>query len=215
MRRRNSSSLVMLVIAAILVACSASDVPVGPRIAPSAPRPLLSKIKATDSMMVITDVTYSDTASTIAWLAPVRADTSVSAVIGPDGGELRIDALGASITVPKYALSANTTITMTVLHGPVVAYDFQPHGIVFARPVSIRQSLAGTAAEADPSILGVLHGAYFDRGFDSSFVDVAHTRMKVRERELGYLDPFRKRINFFVGHFSGYIVAMGRSGEMR
>jgi hypothetical protein len=215
MRRHNLSSLVMLGAAAAIAACSTGEIPVIPRIVPRSPTPLMARIKATDSLMVVTQTTFSDTASTLARLAPLAADTSVTAVIGPDGGELRIDALGAAIVFPKHALSANTTITMTALHGAAVAYDFQPHGLVFGAPVSIQQNLSTTIAGADPLVLDGAHGAYFDAMLDSSYVDAARTKVKVKETQLGYPDISKKNIKFSIGHFSGYIIAMGRKDEMQ
>src|SRR5205085_22044 len=61
-----------------------------------------------------------------------------------------------------------SAITMTARAGYLVAYDFAPHGIIFARPLVFTQRLSGTNATLlsapflklayyqDPSLLGEL-----------------------------------------------------------
>ena len=51
-----------------------------------------------------------------------------------------------TVTVPRGALAQTTTITMTARAGTVVAYDFAPHGITFAKPLVFQQQLRGTNA---------------------------------------------------------------------
>ena len=77
---------------------------------------------------------------------PLAAPITVSKVIGADGGTLSIPEAGVTVTVPRGALAQTTTITMTARAGSLVAYDFAPHGITFAKPLVFSQQLRGTNA---------------------------------------------------------------------
>ena len=70
---------------------------------------------------------------------PLAAPITVTKAIGPEGGTLAIPQAGVTVTVPRGALTATTTITMTARAGSLVAYDFAPHGVVFARPLVFSQ----------------------------------------------------------------------------
>jgi hypothetical protein len=86
-----------------------------------------------------------------------------------------------------------------------VAYKFQPHGLVFQRPVTLRQSLSGVSGY---SYRDVITGAYF-----------ATDRLVLNEDGLAQITElipaqtnlYAKTVTFQIEHFSGYIVASGRS----
>jgi hypothetical protein len=67
---------------------------------------------------------------------------TTSGVIGEDGGSLTIPDADFAITFPAGALSENTTITIIAKNGPYVSYDMQPHGLQFAKAVTVTQGLA-------------------------------------------------------------------------
>lgn len=209
-------SLIALGVVAIgIVACVDTSTAPTTKFAPSAKTPEFTRIRATDSLMNVTDITYSDTGLVLKRLTPLDSDLSASAVIGPQGGSIKINAAGGKIEIPAGALSAPTTITMTALAGPNVAYEFQPHGTVFAQPVKIQQDLKVTWASVYPSLLQTAHGAYYDSSLDSTFVDSTKLLMKVKEHELGYPDISASQIKFYIGHFSGYVVLCGRGDNGR
>src|SRR3982751_4734971 len=109
-----------------------------------------------------TDILYSDTAIVLQRTAPLSADLTESATVGPKGGEIAIAAAGVKVAIPAGALTASTLITMTALKGTHVAYDFQPHGLIFLKPVKVQQEIIGTGATGIAALLNGMHGVYFE-----------------------------------------------------
>lgn len=200
-----------------LAACVDTATNPSAKLAPPPHSPEFARIRATDSLMRVTDIVFSDTALVLRRLVPLDSNISLSAVIGPDGGSIKISAAGGKIDIPAGALSEPTTITMTALAGSDVAYEFQPHGLVFAQPVKVQQDLRSTWASVYPQLLGMAHGGYYDRSLDSSYVDPGKLFVILKEHELGYLETNATQLKFYIGHFSGYVVTCGRSdgGDMR
>ena len=168
-----------------------------------------AKIKATDSLMVVTDISYSDTALVLKRLVPLDADLTASATIGTGGGTIEIKGTGGKIDIPAGALSAPTLITMRARAGYDVAYEFEPH-LTFAKPVKIQQTIKGTWAEKYPQLLKGMHGSYYGQGsLAEAYIDPAHFFAKVTENQIGYFEANASQIKFFVDHFSGYMVSCG------
>lgn len=176
-------------------------------------QPSHARIKATDSLMRITEVTFSDTALVLKRLVPLSGDLSVTAVIGAQGGSIKIDAAGGKIEIPAGALAAATTITMTAKAGADVAYEFHPHGLVFSAPVKVQQDLRYTAASTDATLLRMAHGGYYDGARDASYLDAAKSLVLLKEHQLGYVESNATQLKFYIGHFSGYVVTCGRGGS--
>jgi len=84
----------------------------------------------------------------------------VSATIGYDGGTLAIPGSDFSITFPRGALSAPTTISITSDGSSYVSYDMKPHGLVFHKPVIVTQRLQNTSVYGTPGALNAAC-AYF------------------------------------------------------
>lgn len=203
------SLLASLLVAGSAFACTES--PTTTRLSPYAPSPTFARIRATDSLMFMTDVTYSDTSLVLKRLTPLAADISQSLVIGSKGGSIKISEAGGTIDIPPGALAQETLITMTAVAGWNVAYEFKPHGLVFAAPVKIQQTIAGTYAEKFPLLLKGMHGSYYGQAsLDSAFVDPGKFFAKVAENQIGYLATNHALIKFYVDHFSGYLVSCGR-----
>ena len=99
----------------------------------------------------------------IKW-APTHANQtrSVSAVIGYNGGSLAIGGSDFTITFPKGALTTSTWITITSDASGFVSYDMKPHGLTFAKPVIVTQSLKNTAVYKTPVALNAAC-AYFSK----------------------------------------------------
>jgi hypothetical protein len=202
--------LAMSLVAAGALACSES--PTTTRFSPQAANPTLARIKATDSLMFVTETSFSDTALVLKRFKSLEADVSASAVIGPKGGSIKIDATGGKIDIPPGALAEETLITMTAKAGLNVAYEFQPHGLTFLAPVKIQQTIAGTWAAEYPKLLKGMHGSYYDQvSLDSAWVDKNGYFAHVKEHQIGYLESNASQIKFYIGHFSGYLVSCGYS----
>ncbi len=135
---------------------------------------------------------------------PLSETVSASAVIGPRGGKIQIKGAGIRVDFPRGAVSAPTLIKVTALRGDNVAYMFEPHGLVFSAPVTISQSLHGTAAWKT-SLADELQGSYFER----LLVDPSETFARSLEKRLGKLKDSRSRLEFSIEHFSGYMVSTG------
>ena len=131
-----------------------------------------------------------------------------SGIISPKGGRLDIESAGLTVDFSRGAVSAPTRITVTALSGRNVAYQFEPHGIVFRAPVTVRQSLRHTTAWKNPALAAQLQGSYFDR----LLVDPTEVFARSLERRPGKLKNSSKILEFSIEHFSGYIVSTGKSG---
>ena len=127
-----------------------------------------------------------DTVVTLSRAVLLTTDVSQSAIIGPEGGTLEIAASG----------------------GWNVAYEFAPHGITFAVPVMVEQSLgnllAGGGARA-------LQAGYYQDDLGAVLVDTRQSLARVTELRQVLLDrPTDPRVaRFFISHFSGYIMSSG------
>ena len=99
----------------------------------------------------------------IKW-APTHANQTrtVSASIGYNGGTLSMPGSDFTINFPKGALSTSTWITITSDASGYVSYDMKPHGLRFAKPVIVTQSLKNTAVYKTPVALNAAC-AYFSK----------------------------------------------------
>ncbi|HEX2190163.1 MAG TPA: hypothetical protein VHG51_14745 [Longimicrobiaceae bacterium] len=144
---------------------------------------------------------------------PLAQDISVTAAIGKNGGTIEIPEAGIKVIFPKNALTppkANQTydITVTALKGDEVAYIFQPHGLTFREPVIIMQDYKDTPAYKNPSMLSAMEGAYFPA---LSALDLVAATARVSEFRPTNVDVTGGKVRFTINHFSGYLIASGRS----
>lgn len=134
---------------------------------------------------------------------PLAEDIVVSRVIGATGGVVEVPEAGLSLHVPAGALSQPTEISVRAHAGSLVAYSFEPHGTQFAEVLSARQSLAGTsAADRDVQVAG--------RGYfaDAQNVQWNGNLASVTELSLVREDVGAGSIEFYLNHFSGYLIAI-------
>lgn len=178
----------------------------GDRLTAPASRPLVARSDAppTSSTTVLLPVIKRTT--------PLAQDIVVSQTIGPAGGVIDIPAAGLHVVFPAGALSQTTTITATAYAGQYVSYGFAPHGITFSVPVIVRQALAGTSGTVDLS--SPLVGGYLLNGpsdieedGEAEISEVLPAATTVTSSG-GLLDPYTQ---FPIHHFSGYIIATGRT----
>ena len=188
---------------ALLSACSSE-----PTSAPAAPIAAPTSAPNADLLGSVTGL-VDKTVSFVAGVqrnVPLATPITVTKTIGSAGGTLSILAAGVTVTVPSGALSTPTVITMTARAGSLVAYDFAPHGITFAKPLVFTQKLAGTNASllsvpflklgyySDPRLLGQLGGL-------------------VSELISGSVNLVSWTFTSNITHFSGYMLSCGRGGE--
>lgn len=194
---------VALALVTVSVASCSIDQPTAPlpRVVPTAESPspdLLGGVTGLLTSLVSVDGLQRTT--------PLAAPITVTKTIGSAGGTLTIPQAGVTVTVPKGALARSTVITMTARAGTLIAYDFAPHGITFAKPLVFTQQLRGTNA----SILTApfLKLAYYK---DASLL----TKVGGLVSELlgGVVNLTSWTFTAHIQHFSGYMVTCGRGGE--
>jgi hypothetical protein len=147
--------------------------------------------------------------------APLAASVSRTRVIGRKGGKIKLEDAGFVLVIPKGALTGKTRITVTAPAGDAVAFTFEPHGLRFRKPATIRLSARGTTAE---SVVRGLSGADDDheqgdgRPGLSAFLGVyfvGDTAGGVDPIELLETTLHKDKILIEIWHFSGYAVAGG------
>jgi hypothetical protein len=139
---------------------------------------------------------------------PVAAMTRSFTITKSSGGRIEIPETGLRIDVPPAAIATNSlVITVNVLPGKAVAYDFQPHGTKFLKPLAFRQSLRGTSWDHS-GFKGTLNGGYFK--------DTRQLNLLSGLAILDELFPVEIKTHearFNINHFSGYMVSGGRKGS--
>jgi ZU5 domain len=134
---------------------------------------------------------------------PLAAPITVVKSIGVDGGTLSIPEAGVTVTVPRGALAATTTITMTARAGSLVAYDFAPHGVTFAKPLVFSQQLRGTNAT-------LLSAPLLRLGYYADASLLTKTGALVSDLLGGVVNTVTWTFTSSIPHFSGWVVTCGR-----
>ena len=186
----------MVAVAAFAVAC-ATDGPTTPVLDAGHTGPVRAVLSNTSIKV-----------TTLQRATPLASPISVSKTIGPLGGVIAIPAAGLSVTFPPLAVAKATTITVTALAGRAVAYEFAPHGLTFTVPLIAIQDL--TKTNTTGLDLSLLSAGYFE---DSKDINSLTGTAKVSElfNVNATLSPLTAV--WTIPHFSGYLVATGRSGE--
>jgi len=196
-RRGHVVAFVSLAATALMILATAcGDAPTSPEASMSA--------APTSSSHSLTSTISSTAVTGLLWTKSVSQATS-SAVIGPSGGGVSIPN-GVKLIVPKGAVTSNVTFSVTRVPGIIVAYDFQPHGMTFAQPLTIQQPTLGTNLfKLDPATS--VQGAYF---LGTSALNQITGTATVAEFEPTFISADKAWITFTVKHFSGYMLATGR-----
>ena len=169
----------------------------------SADSPTAPKFQSDPSAGLVTDLLGGLlTKNVLERKTALTRDITVSAVIGDKGGTLSIPAAGFTVTIPAGAVKGPTNFSVTALKGTLVAYEFGPHGIKFARSLTARQDLNVTKwglLSLRPLVAG-----YFA---DKSQLNVSDATALVSEVLNGVIAPLSQQFTFKIDHFSGYVVA--------
>ena len=163
-----------------------------------------------------------DTVTVVQRNRPLEQDIVVTQSIGRNGGTIEIRDAGLTVTFPRGAVPVSAEgelveITVTALAGNQVAYEFEPHGIVFEVPVQIEQHVRftnvspsanarlGSASAADEPT-----GAYFP---DRSALLGDGTAVVTEFQETTAPTTLNgAKFRWQIEHFSGYLLASNRSG---
>jgi hypothetical protein len=128
------------------------------------------------------------------------------------GGKLVLPNAGLEVTVPAGAIrSGSLTISVTAAPGKAVAYDFQPHGTVFLKPISIRQHLEKTTWKQIGSVK--LWGGYYPSLLDDAALEAVITE-SFTVRITTDSKKAKTFATFTTTHFSGYVLTSGRADEV-
>lgn len=204
--------MVIAPIAASIAACSV-DSPTSPT--PATRAPSMDIAPARTPKYSATDVENRETADQLAAQAPTwhaqAADQEdgtdeplnlmcgyngvymVSQSVGPKGGVLRF---GASLlTIPQGALSSTVQISATISLGQSVKVDFAPHGLTFAKAVTIVANYAGCTVPSNAS------------GLNTYYVNDSGS---ILQSMPSANNATQRTVTSLTDHFSGYLVAWGR-----
>ena len=194
MRKLALSLLAVLAVATAACSDSRSVAPTAPEVAAS-PREALF-------------LGFISTSPVLRRTTSLASDVTVSASIGSEGGVLTIPEAGLRVVIPAGAASVPTPFSATAIRGKAVAYEFQPHGARFARPLEVVQDLRGTEWIGLP-LLGFRAGYFADR----KQLDTENATVQLNEILPLSLDLVRLQARFDVEHFSGYVISTGRGGR--
>jgi hypothetical protein len=139
-----------------------------------------------------------------------KVEQSVSAMVGADGGTLSLPGADFSLTIPAGALAGPTAITVTAKAGPFVAYEMQPHGLRFMKPVIALQGLRTTATYGtDPG--NSIRSAYLPEGAESIDANdlAAPVEVEASTTVLYGAKPVAESQEWILNHFSRYILISG------
>lgn len=141
---------------------------------------------------------------------PLAKQESWSFDVSPAGTVVRHPSTGLTITVPPGAVTSTARITVIALPGAPIAYRFEPHGLQFAVPLQLTQSLRGAkihdgALASAPLVLG-----YF--ATDTLVTDATTGQTRVKEILPVLVDVKGQNAILSIRHFSGYTVASALGG---
>ncbi len=133
-----------------------------------------------------------------------------------DHGWLSLPHAGIHVFVPEGAVLSRerVQITLTALAGGDVAFEFAPHGITFAKPLTIRVDAEDTEAEYLTKMdlpNGRLHdflGVYWEWTLDGQAFPVEKFPIYWNNMKRGGPGDEDGVLQFSTNHFSGYAIAM-------
>ncbi|HKO16321.1 MAG TPA: hypothetical protein VJU87_08780 [Gemmatimonadaceae bacterium] len=131
------------------------------------------------------------------------SDHSWAFVVGPAGGRAHDPVTGLTMSFAQKAVLVRMKITVTALAGTDAAYRFEPHGLQFAAPVTLSQSLRGMRQWNGDTTLAALTGAYFR----DQQPQVDSTGAILVSELLPATVDAHGTVSFQIQHFSGYTVA--------
>ena len=151
-------------------------------------------------------VTVPATVNVLTRNSPLASAVTATATIGALGGTMTLPEAGLTISIPAFALSTPTQISVTAVAGSQVAYEFEPHGLQFTAPLVVTQVLDGTSASGQALIPGHLFAGYFA---DLSALNPLNGTALVNEILGTSVNLGRSSATFSVWHFSGYLLWTG------
>ena len=138
---------------------------------------------------------------------PLSALPSAAALITPAGGVLALPEAGLRVVFPAGAVAQDVQISVQATSAGRVAYSFAPHGLRFAVPVQVSQSLGQRVIASGAANRMV--ATYLASGF----ADAADAGFTPDEVLSVRIDAAAGAAAFTIQHFSEYQLASGRSSS--
>ncbi|HKW49845.1 MAG TPA: hypothetical protein VJN70_20475 [Gemmatimonadaceae bacterium] len=195
--RPTAARVATFIAAAIVVACSGEEALVSPHVDGAPPFGVVSNPEGAVIRPVSRD-------------SALAVNDTFSFDVGPLGTLVRRSSMGLTIQVPAGAVAAPTHITVIALKGASLAYRFEPHGLHFAVPLQLTQSLRGVRLNEPLSVPQLFAGYFAD---DSLPVD-ATGNARVIEILPVHVDVMHRTALLEIRHFSGYTVASASSDSL-
>jgi hypothetical protein len=144
--------------------------------------------------------------------SPLKSEVRVSRTISSvAGGSIQLPGTDFELEIPPGAFEGRSlTFTVTAVPGRVIAYEFQPHGIVFKKPLTFSQRLSQANWDHSPfANTTQVRGAYFS---DRSQLNLETGEAWVSEFFPATIRP-GNRLTFPIPHFSGFMISTGLMEE--
>jgi hypothetical protein len=142
---------------------------------------------------------------------PLEKNVVVVKTLSHGGGGITVPGTDFQLQVPNGAFEGKSmTFTITAYAGNVVAYDFEPHGVVFLKPLKAVQQLGHTNWKSFQLPAGYYAdwaGAYFA---DPNQLNTQTGRAFINEFIPGGVSVGGATMTWNIPHFSGYMVSTGR-----
>lgn len=159
---------------------------------------------------IVGSLLSQDTVTVLQRVQSLPTGVTTTQIVGAGGGVIRLPAAGLTVSIPAGALSLPTPITVSAVSGRGVAYEFGPHGLQFAKPVTLIQDLSGTTVGSPAALQHVtLQGGYYKSSTDLLSGLLGVLRAIVSELLPATTSASDLTVRFDVNHFSGYLVAVG------
>ena len=144
------------------------------------------------------------------WLQPIAEDVTVSRVCGPRGCNLISPDGAVQLSIPRKALSHQTTIQLTQKAGSVVAIELGPHGTKFNVPVHLYVNAKFTNAGTHPAFdgCGQVSGAAMASPWLGLYFEGDPNAGSMNVLEIFPAYQVSCYVGFNTDHFSGYAIAM-------
>jgi len=206
MRMRHPFLRTLLPLAAMLavgVSACTPDAASGPAptpVATPAPRALLGLdplLQTTTTTLTNTlDFTTSTVGGLLGLLTCANQDQlSAKKYIGSLGGKITVGS--HELVIPAGALSQTVLITATQQSGTIALVDFQPHGLRFAKPATLRMSYS-SCSTGSSSVQSVVY---------------LNDENAIVETPPSVDDAKTDAVQALIGHFSGYAIATTRDAQ--
>ncbi len=144
--------------------------------------------------------------------APLTQTVVVTKYLSRGGGGITVPGTDLQLQVPNGAIPGDTgmTFTITAYAGNVVAYDFQPHGVKFLKPLTAVQQLGHTNWKSYN-----LPAGYYQSSSGSYFANESQVNFTTGDALVNEFMPSGVNVGgatmtWAVPHFSGYLVAWSR-----